>query len=211
MDYTKEICNECRFWVSADGRCLKRPGAWCEGSEQACSAFRLCETSRRERRLATRDKKEESKNILPGFEELFIDNAEGEAAEGTMRAPEIRKKATALCTVLKKKLRRNPPRKDGTPGMLYLRLRMVTAAELKPEVVELPLETADETTALIRCGFLLRTLRKLGRRIVGRLADYAEALAPPKPEQKHGANVPGYVLSPRPRLDKEGARGDNED
>lgn len=89
--------------------------------------------------------------------------------------------------------------------------RMVTAAELKPDVVELPLETADETTALIRCGFLLRTLRKLGRRIVGRLADYAEALAPPKPEQKHGANVPGYVLSPRPRLDKEGARGDNED
>ena len=115
----------------------------------------------------------------------------------------------ALNELLRRRLRRNPPRKDGTPGMLYLRLRMVTAAELKPDVVELPLETADEETALIRCGFLLRTLRKLGRRIVGRLADYAEALAPPKPEQKHGARVPGYVLSPRRGVDKAADGGQN--
>lgn len=96
MGYKDEVCTECRFWEPADGRCLRRPGVWRRGDEQACFRFRLCALSRRERGLTPaeclRRKAEGNATfnlLIPGLEPWCAKRVEKDAAAGAavMRAP----------------------------------------------------------------------------------------------------------------------------
>lgn len=73
---------------------------------------------------------------------------------------------------LKRRLRQNPPHKDGTPGCYYLRLRLEARdPRMKSITLDLPLETPLPHLAAERAGFALRTLQRAGARVLGNISD----------------------------------------
>lgn len=63
---------------------------------------------------------------------------------------------------------RAPLRRDGSAGLLYLRLRVGQVdARLRPVRVDLPLCTASRPEAAARARVIIKALRALGRRVMG--------------------------------------------
>ncbi len=102
------------------------------------------------------------------------------AEAGRTRARGRRRAALPVqgAVYLSTRIRRGKAGKYGKPGKLYLRLRMRakdTRHSYKAFTVELPLETADPCKAVLRGGFLVRSLLRLDVRLLGPLAEFLPA------------------------------------
>lgn len=68
---------------------------------------------------------------------------------------------------LERRLHQAPRRKDGSPGMYYVRVRVPPREAWAKNVrLDIPLETNSRCEALGRAAFILRTLQRLGRRVL---------------------------------------------
>lgn len=71
-------------------------------------------------------------------------------------------------TDIQSRIIRAPMHRDGSVGLLYLRLRVEQAdARLRPVRVDLPLCTASRSEAEARALVIIKALRTLGRRVIG--------------------------------------------
>lgn len=109
------------------------------------------------------------------------------------------------------RMRRNPPRRDGTPGNLYLRLRFAAESNKKSVTLDLPLETNNKGIAAQRARFLVRSFLRAGRRIMGSIDDIRElAAVSPRRNKKH-KNEPSQqtlpLFSPRRDIDTPPSQG----
>lgn len=78
-----------------------------------------------------------------------------------------------------RRLVQNVTRKDGTPGNYYLRIRVLPQdARRKSLRVDIPMETNDRAEARARAAYVVRTLLRLGRQVMGDLACYLQAGEP---------------------------------
>lgn len=71
-------------------------------------------------------------------------------------------------TDIQSRIIRAPMHRDGSAGLLYLRIRVGQVDErLRPVRVDLPLGTASRAEAAERAVVIIKALRTLGRRVMG--------------------------------------------
>ena len=77
------------------------------------------------------------------------------------------------------RLVQNRRRQDGRPGNYYLRIRVEPAESLSKSLrVDVPLETNERAEARARAAYVVRTILRLGRRVMGDLAVYLQQAEP---------------------------------